>query len=79
MLTRLGESGADTLAIMRIAGHGSVTVSQRYVQPSSEALERAFKRLKALNGKAPADLPLETRNRRLLPTIVLHPQTHPND
>lgn len=30
MLTRLGESGVDPFTIMRIAGHSSVTVSQRY-------------------------------------------------
>jgi integrase len=48
-LTRLGEAGADAFTIMRIAGHSSVTVSQRYVHPSPEALERAFERLEALN------------------------------
>ena len=29
MLTRLGEARADAFTIMRIAGHGSVTLSQR--------------------------------------------------
>jgi len=57
MLTRLGEAGADAFNIMRIAGHSSVTVSQRYVHPSPEALERAFERLEALNGKAAKALP----------------------
>lgn len=50
MLTRLGEAGVDAFTIMRIAGHSSITVSQRYVHPSSEAMERAFERLEALNG-----------------------------
>jgi len=45
MLTRLGESGVDAFTIMRIAGHSSVVVSQRYVHPSPEAVERAFERL----------------------------------
>jgi integrase len=49
MLTRLGESGADAFTIMRIAGHSSVTVSQRYVHPSPESLETAFERLDTLN------------------------------
>jgi integrase len=49
MLTRLGEAGADVFTIMRIAGHSSVTVSQRYVHPSPESVERAFERLEALN------------------------------
>ena len=45
MLTRLGESGVDAFTIMKIAGHSSITVSQRYVHPSPEAVERAFERL----------------------------------
>ena len=49
MLTRLGESGADAFTIMKIAGHSSVTVSQRYVHPSPESLEKAFERLDRLN------------------------------
>jgi integrase len=52
MLTRLGESGADAFTIMKIAGHSSVTVSQRYVHPSPESLERAFERLDAMNSSA---------------------------
>lgn len=50
-LTRLGEAGVDAFSIMRIAGHSSITVSQRYVHPSPEALERAFDRLEAFNGR----------------------------
>lgn len=45
MLTRLGESRVDAFTRMRIAGHSSITVSQRYVHPSPEAVERAFERL----------------------------------
>lgn len=48
MLTRLGESGAGAFTIMRIAGHSSVTITQRYVHPSPACLERAFERLEAL-------------------------------
>jgi len=51
-LTRLGEAGADAFTIMRLAGHSSVTVSQRYVHPTPESMERAFDRLEALNRKA---------------------------
>jgi hypothetical protein len=50
MLTWLGEAGVDAFSIMRIAGHSSVTVSQRYVHASPEALERAFEKLEHLNG-----------------------------
>jgi integrase len=49
MLTRLGEAGADAFSIMKIAGHSSVTVSQRYVHPTPEGMDRAFERLESLN------------------------------
>ena len=45
MLTRLGEAGVDAFTIKRIAGHSIITVSERYVYPSGEAMERAFERL----------------------------------
>jgi integrase len=50
-LTRLGESGVDAFTIMKIAGHSSVTVSERYVHPGAEAIERAFQRLEAQNSR----------------------------
>jgi integrase len=51
-LTRLGEAGADAFTIMKLAGHSSVTVSQRYVHPTPESMERAFDRLETFNRKA---------------------------
>jgi hypothetical protein len=45
MLYRLWESGVDAFTIMRIAGHSSVMVSQRYIHPTPEAVKRAFERL----------------------------------
>ena len=52
MLTRLGESGVDAFTIMRIAGHSSIVVSQRYIHPTPEAVECAFERLQ-LHGTGP--------------------------
>jgi integrase len=52
--TRLGEAGADAFTIMRLMGHSSVTVSQRYVHPTPEGMERAVERLEALNHSAEA-------------------------
>lgn len=43
--TRLGEAGADAFTIMKLMGHSTVTVSQRYVHPSTDALERAIDKL----------------------------------
>jgi integrase len=64
MLTRLGESGVDAFTIMRIAGHSSITVSQRYIHPTPEAVERAFERLQ-LSGREAEDEP-----KRLLPAAT---------
>jgi integrase len=47
--TRLGEAGADAFTIMKLMGHSTVTVSQKYVHPSPEFLETAMTRLQALN------------------------------
>lgn len=66
--TRVGEAGADAFTIMRAMGHSTVTVSQKYVHPTPEAMERAFERLEALNEKAVASLPKSEK--RQLPATV---------
>ena len=37
----------DAFTIMKIARHSIVTFSQRYVNPTSEAMARAFEKLEA--------------------------------
>jgi integrase len=66
--TRLGEAGADAFTIMRAMGHSSVTVSQKYVHPTPETMERAFERLNAMNEKAIQSL-LEGGKRQLPATV----------
>ena len=66
--TRLGEAGADAFTIMRLMGHSSVTVSQRYVHPTPEALETAVERLESLNQKATKRL-AEGRIKQLPATV----------
>lgn len=56
-LTRLGAAGTDAFTIKRIAGHSSVTVSEKYVHPTPESLERAFQRLEDYNARAVQSLP----------------------
>jgi integrase len=48
-LTRLGAAGTDAFTIMRIAGHGSVVVSERYVHGTTDAVEMAFQNLERYN------------------------------
>jgi integrase len=58
--TRLGETGADAFTIMRLMGHSTVTVSQRYVHPTPEAMENAVSRMEAYNqAVVPAKVPTE--------------------
>ncbi len=51
-LTRFGEAGADTFTIKKVAGHSSVTISERYIHPTPEGQERAFERFANLNQRA---------------------------
>ncbi len=44
-LTRLAEAGCDAFTLARIAGHSSITITQRYCHPQADAIERAFAKL----------------------------------
>jgi integrase len=41
-LTDLAALGCDAFTLARIAGHSSIRVTERYVHPQSDAIERAF-------------------------------------
>ncbi len=69
----MGEAGADAFEIKRLMGHSSVTVSQRYVHPSPESLERVFERLESMNEKAVRRLPEGTKV-QLVPTKFPTPE-----
>ena len=49
LLTRLGESGADTVTIQKMAGHSSIVISTQYVHPTPERVEDAMSRLETYN------------------------------
>ena len=51
-LTRFGKAGADAFTIKKVAGHSSVTISERYIHPTPEGQERAFERFANLNQEA---------------------------
>jgi integrase len=42
-LTRLGErAGGNVFVLARIAGHSSIAVTQRYIHPQADAINRVF-------------------------------------
>lgn len=43
---------------MKLMGHTSVMISQRYVHPTPEIVDRAFERLQVLNEKARSEVVL---------------------
>jgi integrase len=45
----LGGAGADAFTIQRLAGHSSITISQRYVHPDMQAKIEAVLLLDKLN------------------------------
>jgi integrase len=63
-LTRLAESGCDVWTLSRIAGHASLTMSQRYIHPSQDAVLDAMARLGGHkighNQREAAQLPVAT-------------------
>ena len=73
-LTRFGEAGADAFTIKKVAGHSSVTISERYIHPTPEGQERAFERFAHLNQTAAE----KARNDRESLQFPLQPQAcHP--
>ncbi len=46
-LTNLAASGCDAFTLARIAGHSSITITQRYCHPQADSIERAFHQLTA--------------------------------
>lgn len=44
-LTNLAAAGCDAFTLARIAGHSSITITQRYCHPQADAIERAFTKL----------------------------------
>ncbi|MGH9326804.1 MAG: tyrosine-type recombinase/integrase, partial [Terriglobia bacterium] len=54
--TRLGDAGMDAIAIMHFMGHGSLSISQRYIHTTANLVARAGSALEAHNQKAQAVL-----------------------
>jgi len=52
--TRLGNAGCDAFTIQKLAGHSSITISQRYVHSDQAAKQSAIRLLDVLNNKKPS-------------------------
>jgi hypothetical protein len=64
-LTRLAAAGCDAFTLARIAGHSSITITQRYCHPQAEAIEAAFGKVAAAGVEKrtlPATFPATERN-----------------
>ena len=71
-LTDLGAAGADAFTIQAVAGHASVTTSERYVDPVPETIARAIARLDEYR-KTEA----ESRSKQICTGVPLHFPLHP--
>jgi len=49
--TRLGKGGASASTIQKLAGHSSITISQRYVHPDTEQIDKAVDSLETVTIK----------------------------
>ena len=61
---RLGEAGVEAFTIMPIAGHSSITVSQRYLHPTPAAVERLQPFMKSGPNRAKSVFPPGKISRR---------------
>jgi hypothetical protein len=89
-LTNLGEkAGGDVFVLARIAGHSSITVTQRYIHPQAEAINRVFSQVgtklgtveeapKLKRTRTASVMPskqLKTK-KKLVPGVGVEPRTH---
>jgi len=72
-LTRLGESGCDAWTLARIAGHSNISISQRYVHPSEDAVLNALSRLSGHNSRHRAKTRAVGEMRGLAPSASASP------
>jgi integrase len=71
-LTRLGKSGCDVWTLARIAGHSNISISQRYVHPSEDAVLNALSRLTGRNSGHTAETVIPGESGELLLKTANH-------
>ena len=73
-LTRLGLAGVDAFTIMKLAGHGSLRVSQRDIHPTPQAMEDAVARLDKMNAHS-IESKARTAMSEIRPKVVMMTKT----
>jgi integrase len=65
-LTQLGEAaGGDVFALAKIAGHSSITITQRYVHPQAQAIDRVFAVIKKSQQRVGTKLGTAAKRRKI--------------
>jgi integrase len=70
-LTQLANAGCDVFTLPRIPGHSSVTITQRYVHPQANAMERAFSQLEGNRKPSPVESDRNAETRHILGTVQI--------
>jgi hypothetical protein len=69
--TRLAKAaGGDVFALAKIAGHSSITISQKYVHPESETIGEVFARLSTTAGTETQGVGTKLGTPMMLPTAT---------
>src|SRR5262249_21467086 len=72
-LTRLGESGqVSNFDLMKIAGHYSITVSEKYIHPTTEGMERPMERFELSRQRDKSDSASQENDRNSLQNPLQH-------
>ena len=66
-LTRLGKAArGDVFALAKIAGHSSITITQKYVHPEADTIDEVFSRLSVgtIEEESPTKIPHSQKQSR---------------
>lgn len=68
-LTRIAETCNDPFVVMRIAGHSSITMTQRYIHPEADAIGRVFTKLAEIS-QFPVGTKVGTAKKQAKPRLL---------
>jgi integrase len=72
-LTRIGKAArGDVFALAKIAGHSSITITQKYVHPEAETIDEVFARLSVGSEKKPVPTKVPTVKTKAANRLAAH-------